>query len=709
MKFYSKPYVKAFYAGNYFARLTAGAVLSIGLLSFPSCSDDDPVEEVGNGISSSQTVLVEEGNMPMAGTITAQYADFVGGNDLSKLVDGNERTMYTTSHNAFSICYEAESPVIVNYYALTSSTNIETMDPYTWTLSGSNDAQTWDVLDRQAGQRFRTRLYTMEYEFNNATAYRYYQLEIEDNNGGDQTSIGEWILSEGALDPTKPYSIEVGTENMLNPLGRISSEFNDSPVGEKIDKLVDGNASTNFVTSHNKFYIQWNQLDNIKTYGTYYTLTAALGDASTAPRAWKIYSSENGSQWELQDEQTNQTFEGGETKRFSFKENTDYSKTAPSHLYYKLEIEDNNGASTTQIAEWTVGYECRNLGDVMYFAENFTRSDRTPMGVMYQDLPETTDEFLELIQTIYQKSVVEETDSSKKIYPFIWTGTQTVYWNMVEFTMFAQYEGYEGYKNFWQGKDSLGRLSPEGFASLGKLELMNVLEGIVMPRDEDGNYVADPMDGYCYPNSIELSHYDAQTYFMDGKAAFTVCGNWLEREMEESYPRGSKNIAVMKTPVLSAAEEKWKDDPEMLEEIRSIQYSTGPMISGLIPTYSKEKEIAKDFLLYLFKDENIELTMKYSLALSPYQYTPSQEFLENTTTFHRSQIEIDKTAKYIFDEKLSSKLFYRNDNLNFYPNNVFPVDAMTTPNLSNRQRPSEIWESQLQYVRGQWSSFIAKL
>lgn len=398
MKFYSKPYVKAFYAGNYFARLTAGAVLSIGLLSFPSCSDDDPVEEVGNGISSSQTVLVEEGNMPMAGTITAQYADFVGGNDLSKLVDGNERTMYTTSHNAFSICYEAESPVIVNYYALTSSTNIETMDPYTWTLSGSNDAQTWDVLDRQAGQRFRTRLYTMEYEFNNATAYRYYQLEIEDNNGGDQTSIGEWILSEGALDPTKPYSIEVGTENMLNPLGRISSEFNDSPVGEKIDKLVDGNASTNFVTSHNKFYIQWNQLDNIKTYGTYYTLTAALGDVSTAPRAWKIYSSENGSQWELQDEQTNQTFEGGETKRFSFKENTDYSKTAPSHLYYKLEIEDNNGASTTQIAEWTVGYECRNLGDVMYFAENFTRSDRTPMGVMYQDLPETTDEQLAILE-----------------------------------------------------------------------------------------------------------------------------------------------------------------------------------------------------------------------------------------------------------------------------------------------------------------------
>ena len=324
-------------------------------------------------------------------------------------------------------------------------------------------------------------------------------------------------------------------------------------------------------------------------------------------------------------------------------------------------------------------------------------------------LPATTDDFLELIQTIYQKSVLEEPDDSKKIYPFIWTGSQTVYWNMVEFTMFAQYEGYEGYKNFWQGKDSLGRLSPEGFASQGKLELMNVLEGIVMPRDEDENYVADTMDGYCYQNSIELSHYDAQTYFMDGKAAFTVCGNWLEREMEESYERGSKNIAVMKTPVLSAAEEKWKDDPEMLEEIRSIQYSTGPMISGLIPTYSEEKELAKDFLLYLFKDENIELTMKHSLALSPYTYTPSQEFIDNTTTFQRSQIEIDKTAKYIFDEKLSSKLFYRNDNLNFYPNNLFPVDAMTTPNLSNRQRPYEIWETQLQYVRGQWPSFIAKL
>ena len=86
------------------------SIAVLATMSLVSCkSDDDPVEEVGNGISSSQTVLVEEGNMPMAGTITAQYADFVGGNDLSKLVDGNERTMYTTSHNAFSICYDFTS------------------------------------------------------------------------------------------------------------------------------------------------------------------------------------------------------------------------------------------------------------------------------------------------------------------------------------------------------------------------------------------------------------------------------------------------------------------------------------------------------------------------------------------------------------------------------------------------------------------------
>lgn len=324
-------------------------------------------------------------------------------------------------------------------------------------------------------------------------------------------------------------------------------------------------------------------------------------------------------------------------------------------------------------------------------------------------MPQNTDDFLELIATIYQKSVVEAESEAEKIYPFIWTGSQTVYWNMVEFTLFAQYEGYQGYKNFWQGRDSLGRLSPEGFASQGKKDLMTVLEGIVAPKDANGNALGDPMDGYCYPNSIELSHRDAQTYFMDGKAAITVCGNWLEREMEDSYPRGTKNIAVMKTPVLSSAEEKWKDNPEMLEEIRSLEYSTGPMITAAVPTYSKEKEVAKDFLLYLVKDASIETTMKYSLALSPYTYTPSQQFLDSTTPFHRSQIEIDKNAKYIFDEKFSSKLFYRNDNLNFYPNNLFPVDAMTNPNLSQRQRPEQIWQTQLDYVRGQWPSFIAKI
>lgn len=324
-------------------------------------------------------------------------------------------------------------------------------------------------------------------------------------------------------------------------------------------------------------------------------------------------------------------------------------------------------------------------------------------------MPDNTDDFLAMIARIYQKSVVEVEDAADRIYPLTWTGKVPSYWNTVEFALFAQYAGYSGYKDFWQGKDSLGRLSPEGFASLGRLEVMKFIEGIVAPKDSEGNALGNVMDGYCYPNSIQLSHTDSQTYFMDGKAAITVVGNWLEREMEKDYPRGSKNIAVMKMPVLSAALEKYADDPAKLAEIKSLQFSLGPMIMGAIPVYSKEKELAKEFLQFMAKEASIEALVRESLALSPFEFEPTEEFLAATTPFHRSQFEIDKTAKYVFDEKFSSKLFYRNESLNFYPNNTFPIDLLSSTNLAARKTPQEIFESQLAYVRGNWSTFVAKL
>lgn len=420
MKLNSK-YIETKFSSKYhLTRLTAGFFACICLLPLFSCSEN----EGSGGEPKELTVSVTAGSMPTGGMITAQYEDFVSGAGLENVADGNERTTYSTSHKTFYLRFESRQSIIINRYVLVSSSESDTNDPYSWTLSASTDNKSWVELDKQDAQQFDKRLQAKEYELSNETAYQYYLLEIESNNGGNETSIGEWMLL-GAVDSTASYTIEIkNASSMLHPEGRITAEYNDSPVLEKVNKLLDNDTTTDFATNHDKFYISWESYEEV--YGNLYTLVASAENALSAPRSWKFYSSTDGSQWDLQDEQTDQTFEPGETKTFYCKEITDYNHKVPMHKYFKLEIESNNGASSTRLSEWSVGYKCRNFGDIIYLAGNFTHSDETPMGTDYswwvQD-HSTTTEILEKLQ-----DPNFEPDETK--YNYIENGVEhTFYWN----------------------------------------------------------------------------------------------------------------------------------------------------------------------------------------------------------------------------------------------------------------------------------------
>lgn len=420
MKLYSK-YIETKFSSKYhLARLTAGFFVSICLLPLFSCSEN----EDGGGEPKELTVSVEAGSMPTGGRLTAQYEDFVSGAGLENVADGNERTTYSTSHKTFYLRFESRQSIIINRYVLVSSSETDGNDPYSWTLSASTDNKSWVELDKQDAQQFDERLQAKIYELANETAYQYYLLEIESNNGGNETSIGEWMLL-GAVDSTASYTIEIkNASSMLHPEGRITAEYNDSPVLEKVNKLLDNDTTTDFATNHDKFYISWESDEEV--YGNLYTLVASAENASSAPRSWKFYSSTDGSQWDLQDEQTDQTFEPGETKTFYCREITDYNHKVPMHKYFKLEIESNNGASSTRLSEWSVGYKCRNFGDIIYLAGNFTHSDETPMGTDYSWWTQnhsTTPEILEKLQ-----DPNFEPDETK--YNYIENGVEhTFYWN----------------------------------------------------------------------------------------------------------------------------------------------------------------------------------------------------------------------------------------------------------------------------------------
>jgi len=68
--------------------------------------------------------------------------------------------------------------------------------PKSWTFQGSADGATWTVLDSRSNETGWIRAVVRPYTLLNSTAYRYYKLNITNNNGGNVVDIDQWEMME---------------------------------------------------------------------------------------------------------------------------------------------------------------------------------------------------------------------------------------------------------------------------------------------------------------------------------------------------------------------------------------------------------------------------------------------------------------------------------------------------------------------------------
>ena len=161
----------------------------------------------------------DNANMPTAGTLTAQYSDYQEGEDVSRLVDDDNNTAFSSQHDRFYLLWEAAESTAVNYYSLVSANDNPDTAPAAWVLSGSNDNVTWTQLDSRSEQVFSGRMEEKDFLLDNQTAYKFYKLEIDGNNGGAVTKIAEWILQDSFnIDDLMVYS-SGHTEIRNTPMG----------------------------------------------------------------------------------------------------------------------------------------------------------------------------------------------------------------------------------------------------------------------------------------------------------------------------------------------------------------------------------------------------------------------------------------------------------------------------------------------------------
>ncbi|WP_050697167.1 GH92 family glycosyl hydrolase [Anaeromassilibacillus senegalensis] len=163
--------------------------------------------EVVDGVGKSQNVIssTSEG---LVGDVTWMVdkdsiqgsSDYNNNETKEKLFDSNPSTKYLCNDGASEsgpvwVSFRLKEAKAIKTYAMVSANDAEGRDPENWTLSGSNDGETWTALDSQTGVRFSKRYETKTFELDNDTAYQYYKISITKNRSGQMVQFADLNLA----------------------------------------------------------------------------------------------------------------------------------------------------------------------------------------------------------------------------------------------------------------------------------------------------------------------------------------------------------------------------------------------------------------------------------------------------------------------------------------------------------------------------------
>ncbi|XFA98604.1 ABC transporter substrate-binding protein [Candidatus Izemoplasma sp. B36] len=239
------------------------------------------------------------------------------------------------------------------------------------------------------------------------------------------------------------------------------------------------------------------------------------------------------------------------------------------------------------------------------------------------EVPETFDELVALTEQIKTEGA--------GIKPFTWPGQYSAYWNFAVYGWWAQIEGIEGMNEFFRFE------SPDVFLQQGKLKAMQAYETLIGDQSNSINGVNG------------LIHTQAQMQFVNGLAAMIPNGIWIEKEMEAAIPEGFE-MKMMQLPTLEGAVET-KINNSML----------GDFI--IIPKEAANKELAKDFLLFISRDAELIKYTEMTGSPRPFEYDPTQ--IEGLSPFVQSCLQIWKESTNLYI--ISKNPMYFGNLLNTFP------------------------------------------
>ncbi len=161
--------------------------------------------------------------------------------------------------------------------------------------------------------------------------------------------------------------------------GTLWTQYSDAPVGSEVGKLVDNDLDTKYVTYHSNVNINWNGNSSVSVKS--YSLTSAADSPEADPKSWTLSGSSDNQKWVVLDTQKDQTFaERKQTKTYAVENEEEYR-------YYRLSIQSNHGASSTQLAELSLAASAfvGDIDDLMSKSSGSTYSPDNVMGTQHAE------------------------------------------------------------------------------------------------------------------------------------------------------------------------------------------------------------------------------------------------------------------------------------------------------------------------------------
>ena len=116
-------------------------------------------------------------------TIKSSQASINTSENLQMLFDDDKNTKFLVAAAKNTITIHNKTASIIKKYSITSANDAPGRDPKNWTLSGSIDGLTWNIIDNKTNETFSKRGITNTYNLaNNNAKYSHYRIVLEQSH-----------------------------------------------------------------------------------------------------------------------------------------------------------------------------------------------------------------------------------------------------------------------------------------------------------------------------------------------------------------------------------------------------------------------------------------------------------------------------------------------------------------------------------------------